>query len=59
MERLEIEFEIEKETKNTFKYAEITDGEPAKIGGLYVQKWALKRLNKEIPRKLKITVEAL
>lgn len=56
---MEIEFEIEKETKNTFKYAEITDGEPAKIGGLYVQKWALKRLNKEIPRKLKITVEAL
>ncbi len=35
-------FEFEKETKNTFRYAERVEGEqPARIGTLYVQKSAL------------------
>lgn len=35
-------FEIEKETKNTIRYSETPEeGQPARIGTLYVQKWAV------------------
>ena len=35
-----INFEIEKETKNSVRYKEVPDeGNPPIIGSLYVQKW--------------------
>jgi len=46
------EFELEKDTKNTHRYAET--GDTPKIGSLYVQKSAL---NEEPPKHLKVTVE--
>jgi hypothetical protein len=49
------DFEFEKETKNTIRYAEIAKGEPPVIGTLYVQKWALP----ESPKKIKVTLEVL
>lgn len=55
---MEIEFEKSKETKNTVMYGELQGDEPAKIGSLYVQKWALKELTGgDFPEKLKVTLE--
>ena len=35
-----INFEIEKETKNSIRYKEVPDeGQPPIVGSLYVQKW--------------------
>ncbi len=51
------EFELEKETKNTIKFAE--DGNVPKIGSIYIQKHALQMENGELARKVKITVELL
>jgi hypothetical protein len=53
MERQVITFTLERETKNTIRYAEEADGNPPAIGTLYVQKWLL---GKEPPQKLTITV---
>jgi hypothetical protein len=53
--KLERAFEVEKETKNTVRYAEVAEGQPPVIGTIYVQKWALP---KGIPEKIKVTVEA-
>jgi hypothetical protein len=50
---IECEFEMEKETKNTVRYAEVAAGKPPVIGTLYIQKWALKGS----PKKLKVTIE--
>ena len=48
-----IQFEKEKDTKNTVKFAEVqTPGEPPIIGTLYVQKWFAGDAT-----KLKISVE--
>ena len=42
METVTLQFEIERETKNTVRYAEVAEsGQPPRIGMLYVQKWAL------------------
>lgn len=52
--KLERPFELEKETKNTIRYQEqAPEGQPAVIGTIYVQKWALKG----IPKKVKVTLE--
>ena len=52
--KLEKTFEMEKETKNTIRYAEVAEeGKPPVIGTIYVQKWALKG----IPEKVKVTLE--
>lgn len=48
-----VEFEMEKETKNTVKYAEQAGEEAPIIGTLYVQKWWAKGA-----RRLRVTVEA-
>ena len=50
-----IEFLVERETKNTVRYEEQTDGQPPSVGTLYVQKWAL---GNPVPQKLKVTIEA-
>jgi hypothetical protein len=54
MERQVITFTLERETKNTIRYAEEADGNPPAIGTLYVQKWLL---GKEPPKKLTITID--
>lgn len=51
---MEITFEFEKETKNTYRYTEQPEaGQPPKVGSLYVQKWALPTR----PVKLNVTIE--
>ena len=48
-----VQFEKEKDTKNTVKFAEVqTQDEAPIIGSLYVQKWFVGDA-----RKLKVTVE--
>jgi len=48
-----VQFEKEKDTKNTVKFAEVqTQGEAPIIGSLYVQKWFVADAT-----KLKVTVE--
>ncbi len=55
METQTLTFAMEKETKNTIRYQEETDGKPPVVGALYVQRWALGR---PIPQKLTVTIEA-
>ncbi|MBL7183243.1 MAG: hypothetical protein ISS50_02210 [Anaerolineae bacterium] len=44
MDKLELTFKVEKDTKNTRRYQEeATDGPPI-IGTLYIQQWALRKL---------------
>lgn len=50
----EFEFQINKETKNTIRYAEVTDGKPPVIGTIYIQKWFL---GKVVPDRVKVTIE--
>jgi hypothetical protein len=52
-------FEIEKETKNTIKFAEITESKFAAplIGTLYVPKTTLGQLGYKDGQKIEITVE--
>ena len=52
--KIERVFEVEKETKNTIRYAEKAEGQPPVIGTIYVQKWALKGT----PKEMKVTLEA-
>lgn len=54
MKKIEAEFEIEKETKNTIRYEEVTEGRPPAIRTIYIQKWAL---GKNPPKKIKVTIE--
>jgi hypothetical protein len=51
--KIERVFELEKETKNTIRYAEVAEGQPPVIGTIYVQQWALKGK----PKKIKVTLE--
>ncbi len=54
--RIEVELEIEKETKNTIRYAEVEneEGKPPILRTLYIQKWAL---GKQPPRRIQVTIE--
>ena len=53
MDKQTLTFTVERETKNTIRYAEDADGEPPAIGTLHVQKWLLR---KEPPWKLSVTI---
>lgn len=53
---LEMTFDLEKETKNTKRYAENVDEGPPKINTLYIQKWAVRQLGD--PKRVKVTIEA-
>jgi hypothetical protein len=53
MEKQTLTFTLERETKNTIRYAEDSNGSPPAIGTLYVQKWLL---GNQPPRKLTITI---
>ena len=52
--KVERVFEMEKETKNTVRYTEVSEGQPPIIGTIYIQKWALKGT----PKKVTVTLEA-
>ena len=53
---MELSFEYERETKNTFRFKEIPEnGQPPRVGSLYVQKWAF---NGTAPSKLRVSIEA-
>ena len=54
MPRLELEFELERETKNTFRYAEVTEGQPPVVGTIYIQKW---KIGKNPPANIRVMVE--
>ncbi|MGD0897935.1 MAG: hypothetical protein ABR915_08860 [Thermoguttaceae bacterium] len=52
--KIERAFEIEKETKNTLRYAEVAEGQPPVVGTLYVQKWVFKG----VPKRIQVTIDA-
>ncbi len=57
MEKLELTFKYEKDTKNTRRYQEETGDGPPIIGTLYVQQWALRKLTgAELPDRVRVTV---
>ena len=53
MER-SLTFELERDTKNTYRFQEVAKGEPPLIGTLYVQKWAFE--NK--PQTITVVIKA-
>ena len=55
MEPVTIKLVRAKETKNTVRYEEPESGQPTVIGTLYLQKWALHRL--EDPEPITVTIE--
>ena len=57
MEKLELIFKLEKDTKNTRRYQEETDDGPAIIGTLYIQQWALRNLTgTDLPDRVRVTI---
>jgi len=46
-------FELERDTKNTYRFQEVAKGEPPLIGTLYVQKWAFEGTPKSITVTIK------
>ncbi len=53
MDQQKITFTMERETKNTIRYQEESNGNPPAIGTLYLQKWLL---GETPPVKLQVTV---
>ena len=53
MESQTLTFTLERETKNTIRYAEDASGKPPAIGTLYLQEWML---GEKPPQKLVVTV---
>jgi len=49
-----LQFRFEKETKNTIRYAEVTEGQPPVIGSLYIQKWFL---GTPVPQQITVTIK--
>jgi hypothetical protein len=54
-DKREVEFEIEKETKNTIRFKEIERDKPSVIKTIYIQKETFGGGN--TPKKIKITLE--
>jgi len=55
-EKIEQEMKLEKETKNTFRYAVVVQGgKPPAVRTIYIEKWAIP----SHPDKIKLTVEAI
>lgn len=57
MQSLKIEFTVDKETKNTVRYAEVVTGVTALVGVIYVQKPTANQLGN--PEKIVVTLEAV
>ena len=55
MEPMKLTLRRAKETKNTVRYEEPESDQPIVIGTLYLQKWALHRLND--PETITVTIE--
>ena len=55
MEPLQVTLRRAKETKNTVRYEEPESDQPLVIGTLYLQKWAVHRL--EDPETITVTIE--
>ena len=53
---IEVEFEFERETKNTVRLAEVEGDEAPAVGSLYLRKHTYKKLGS--PRRLKVKIEA-
>ena len=51
MERT-LTFELEKDTKNTYRFLEVAKGAPPVIGTLYIQKW----LFETAPTTISVTI---
>ena len=47
-------FSYEKETKNTVRFREATEGQPPIIGTLYIQKWFL---GTPVPQQITVTIK--
>ena len=59
MDKLEAVFELEKETKNTVRYAEVSGDQAPIANTVYLQKWALQALGGgEYPKRIRVTVAA-
>lgn len=58
MATLKATFEVERETKNTIRFAEVEGNEAPIIGTLYVQKWAVKNLGDGEVKRITVTIEA-
>jgi len=57
MDKLELTFQVEKDTKNTRRYQEEASNGPPIIGTLYVQQWALRKLTGgDLPERVRVTV---
>ena len=57
MDKLELTFQVEKDTKNTRRYQEEAGDGPPIIGTLYVQQWALRKLTGgDLPERVTVTV---
>lgn len=56
---IRVQFEVERETKNTIRFSEVLGGplDVPKIGTLYVSKPTLKEIGYEDGRKLEVTVD--
>ena len=54
MEPLKVTLRWAKETKNTVRYEEPESDQPMVIGTLYVQKWAIHRLDD--PKAITVTI---
>lgn len=58
MATVSLEFEYERDTKNTVRFAEtVEDGDPTLVGTLYLQKFANKELGN--PERIRVTIEAV
>ena len=55
MDKQTLTFSLERETKNTVRYSEETNGQPPAVGTLYLQKWLL---GTDPPKSLTVTIEA-
>ena len=57
MDKLELTFKVEKDTKNTRRYQEEAGDGPPIIGTFYVQQWALHKLTGgDLPERVTVTV---
>jgi hypothetical protein len=54
-----LNFEFEKETKNTIRFAEVDEGDGLKVGTLYLQKSALKSLGYQNGDIIQVSLKAI
>ena len=57
MDKLEATFKLEKETKNTGRYAETLGAGPPIMNTIYIQKWALAQLGGgSLPDNIRVVI---